>query len=85
LIIIIAAAEIIDGRFSNRFDGRLSGQHIGGCPLLTQTAVERLIETDMASSYNTPCGWVVYQIAIGVGRVTDVNALECRVFHFAAL
>ena len=82
VVVVVAAAEVIDGWW---FDGRLSGQSGGKCPLLTQTAVERLIETNVACGDNASRGRVVDQVAISVGRVTDVNALKGRVFHLASL
>jgi hypothetical protein len=82
VVVVVAAAEVIDGWW---FDGRLSGQSGGKCPLLTQTAVEGLIKTDMAGGDDTSGGWVVHQIPVGVGRVSDVHALKCCVFHFTTL
>ena len=51
------------------FDGWLSGQMMS--PLLTQTPVERLVESDVACGHNAANCWVVDQVPVGVGRVTD--------------
>ncbi len=82
VVVIVAAAEVIDGWW---FNGRLSGQSGGKCPLLTQTAVERFIETNVTCGDNAPRGRVVDQVAISVGRIADVNALKGCVFHLATL